>query len=218
MFDRRALADFANTLTVATRDLSGPESRKLLHQTARAERERVLGEQRQRSGIAPTDIVAADGRRGAPIEQAERLVVIEYGYLREVVQEVLKVLVMQSPKRTGAFARAFAVLVNGAEIHSLDQIVHDTREAVIVNTMPYARRLEVGKSRDGTPFVVQVRPRFIEATALAMRSRFGNVAQLWFNYFDIDGAHTLRRAARGGGRSRRAGAAIRYPGIRIVAL
>jgi hypothetical protein len=217
MFDRRALDAFRNTLTVATRDLTGPQAQALLHDTARKERARVLAEQRQRAGIAPTTMVAADGRRGAPIEAAQRLVVIEYGYLREVVQEVLRELIVRSPKRTGAFARGYAVLVNGAEIQALDQIGHDAAEVLIVNTMPYARRLEIGKSADGSPFVVQVRPRFIEAVALALRSRFGNVAQLWFNYFDLEGAYALRRRG-GSGKARAAGAAIRYPGIRIVPL
>jgi hypothetical protein len=216
MFDRRALGAFRNTLTVAASGM-GQDARKLLHHTARAERESVLRQQRQRAGIAPTDMVIADARRGAPIEAAERQVIIEYGYLREVAQETLRALVARSPRRSGTYARSFVILVGGAEVDTLEAIRHDTAEIVILNTSPYARRLEVGRRADGRPFVIQVKPRIVEETAILARSRFGNMAKLSFGYFDLASGYTLRRSA-GRARGRRSGAAIRYPGIRITAL
>jgi hypothetical protein len=216
MFDRKALASFRNTLTVSAKGI-GQDARTLLHETARAERVRVLRQQRQRAGIEPTDIVIADTRRGAPIEAAERQVIIEYGYLREVAQETLRALVARSPYQSGAYARSFVLLVAGQEVDTLTAITHDTAEVVILNTSPYARRLEVGKRRDGGPFVVQVKPRIVEETAILARRRFANVARLSFGYFDLANGYALRRSA-GRAKARRKGAAIRYPGIRITAL
>jgi len=215
MFDRRAVAAFRNTLTVASRGL-GADSKALLHQAARHERERVLRQQQQRAGIAPTDMIIPDGRRGAPIEAAERQVIIEYGYLREVVQETMRALVARSPRRSGGYARSFVVMIDGEQVDNAAAITHETAEVVIVNTSPYARRLEIGKRRDGRPFVIQVKPRIVEEIAIAARSRFGNVAKLAFGYFDLASAYTLRTSARR--KDRRAGAPIRYPGIRITAL
>lgn len=222
MFDRRQLAAFRNTLQVAANDLTGPEAARLLHQTARAERERVVREQTGRAGVAPTDVVVADGVRGAPIEAAERLVVVEYGYLREVVAETLRSLVARSPKTTGRYARSFVVMVGGQEIESLEQIPHDAAEVVIVNTQPYARRLEVGKRADGRPFVVRVNPAIVEETAITAARRFGNVAELRFAYFDLTDPYVLRNDGTAGRRGRvrwkdrRAGRPVRYPGIRIA--
>jgi hypothetical protein len=216
MFDRRALASFRNTLTVAANGI-GQDARQLLHHTARAERESVLRQQRQRAGIAPTDVVIADARRGAPVEAAERQVIIEYGYLREVAQETLRALVARAPKRSGTYARSFVILVGGAEVDTLEAIGHGTAEIVILNTSPYARRLEVGRRRDGSPFVISVKPRIVEEIAITARSRFGNMAKLEFSYFDLASGYALRRSA-GRAKSRRSGAAIRYPGIRITAL
>lgn len=216
MFDRRALASFRNTLSVSAQGMAR-DSRVLLHQAARAERQRVLHQQRQRAGIAPTDLVVADGRRGAAIEQASSLVIIEYGYMREVAQETLRALVARSPRVSGDYARSFVLLVNGQEADTLDAIRHETTEVVILNTSPYARRLEVGKRSDGRPFVIQVKPRIVEEVAITARARFGNVARMSFGYFDLGSGYTLRRSA-GRAKGRRAGAAIRYPGIRITAL
>lgn len=235
MFDSRALQAFRSQLTIGTAGL-GAEARALLHRTAREERARVLREQRQRAGVVPTDITIADGRRGAQIEQAQDEVVIEYGYLREVALGVLTALIQASPKRTGDFARGWVILLDGVEIEALDAITHASREVVVLNTRPYARRLEVGKDAEGKPFVIGAQYKFIERTAIAMRRRFGNVAELWFNYFDIADPYILkggggRRVAykqnrrssghRAGQESRvvgagRRGEVMRYPGVRIV--
>jgi hypothetical protein len=216
MFDRRALRAFRNTLTVAAQ-ATHAESAALLRRTANMERLRVLRQQKQRSGHTPTDMVIADSRRGAPIEQAERQVIIEYGYLREVASEVLRALRARSPRKSGTYARSFLVMIEGQEVANIGAIRHDTAEIVILNTSPYARRLEVGTRPDGRPFVIQVKPRIVEETAILARSRFGNMAKLSFGYFDLASGYTLRRSA-GRARGRRSGAAIRYPGIRITAL
>jgi hypothetical protein len=129
----------------------------------------------------------------------------------------LRALVARSPKRSGDYARSFVILVGGQEVDTLEAITHDTAEVVILNTSPYARRLEIGKRRDGRPFVIQVKPRIVEEIAITARARFGNVAKLSFSYFDLASGYTLRRSA-GRAKSRRSGAAIRYPGIRITRL
>lgn len=213
MFDRRQLAAFRNTLQVAANDLTGPEAARLLHQTARDERARVLREQAARSGVTPTDLVIADGQRDAPIETAERLVIIEYGYLREVASETLRALVARSPKRTGRYARSFEVLVGGRVISDIGSIQHETAELYIVNTQPYARRLEVGKQRDGSPFVVQVQPRIVESVAIEVARRFGNVAEIRFTYVDLAGAPVVAVRRR----RRTVREPVRYPAIRVTA-
>jgi hypothetical protein len=216
MFDRKALGAFKRSLAVGAQGLEAERQREL-RRLAAVERAAVLREQRQRSGHTPTDLVVVDGKRGAPIAQAEQLVVIEYGYLREVVDGVLRGLVARSPHVSGTYARSFQLLVDGVEADSIAAIQHGTRSVVIVNTQPYARRLEIGRRKDGRPFVIQVKSRIVEEVALLAASRWGNVAKAQFGYFDLDAAYALRSSA-GRRKDRRAGSPIRYPGIRITAL
>lgn len=238
MFDRKALQAFSRNLTVAAGGLEA-DRRRELRRLAEGERAKVLREQKQRSGHTPTDAAIVDGRRGAPIAQAEQLVVLEFGYLREVAAAVLRAVIAASPHRSGDFARGFVMMVDGQETENLGAITDATREVVIVNTRPFARRLEIGKRKDGSPFVISAQPKFMERTTIALRARFGNVAKLWFNYFDISspyrlkGGHGGRHVAykqdrrssghRAGAAGRTVGASVRggtvrYPGIRIVRL
>jgi hypothetical protein len=57
-----------------------------------------------------------------------------------------------------------------------------TREVVISNPVPYARKIEIGKTRSGRPFVIQVPPRIYERAAMALRSKYRNVASIRFTY------------------------------------
>lgn len=214
MFDRKALGAFGRSLAVAAQGLEA-DRRAELRRLAAAERAAVLREQKQRSGHTPTDLVVVDGRRGGSIAQAEQLVVIEYGYLREVVDGVLRALVARSPHKSGTYARSFVMMVDGIEAESIAAIQHATQSVVVVNTAPYARRLEIGKRRDGRPFVITVKPRIVEEIALLAASRWGNVAKVAFGYFDLDRAYSRKRSA-GRRRDRQAGAPVRYPGIRIT--
>lgn len=201
---------FQRNIVAASQAMTGPQSRAALHVAARQERDRVLREQAQRAGIAPTDVVIPDGKRGAPIEGAQRLVVIEYGYLREIARAALLAAVAKVPKRTGRYASSFILLADGKEIAGLNEITEATREVAVVNTEPYARRLEIGKRADGAPFVIRSSDsEAIKKASLEIRARYNNVAAVAFAFFDLSAAYVIR-----GGRKPRE---IRYPGIRITA-
>lgn len=222
MFDRRAVDAFTRELTVASRDLTERQAREALHDTARRERARVIGEQSTRAGgIAPTSEVIVDGHRRARIEEAEArsTIVIEYEYLREAVVEILRALAARSPQRSGRYLRSFMVIVDGQRTADYEDVKHNSREIVIVNTTPYSRRLEVGKRKDGRPFVIQVRPKIIEQTAMAASRRFGNIARVRPTYVTADQYPDLPAYVVGVERGRRRKLVrepMRYPAIRIT--
>ena len=54
---------FVREITVASRDVFPAQVEALLEQAARAEKARVLLEQTQRAGIAPTSETIVDGKR-----------------------------------------------------------------------------------------------------------------------------------------------------------
>ena len=94
----------------------------------------------------------------------------------------------------------------------------------IVATAPYSRRLEMGKGKDGKPFVVQVAPHIVQETAKLVGKDYRGVATVRFSYEDIEGpaagaARSARTRAtdRAGRRAARAQeVAMRFPAIRIV--
>lgn len=211
---------FAREITVASKNLFPAEVEALLEQAARNEKARVLREQTQRAGIAPTAEVIVDGKRGAPIDAAtdKSLIIIEYEYLREIAAWLLDTLergAVRGP--TGVYAKSFILLVDGNEA-DISAITHDTKSFVVANTQPYARRLEVGKTRSGSPFVVdESRYRYVDSISKAAKARYGNFAIIRHTFVTLSGAYRLRRR-QGKRRDRQAGSEISYPGIRVSKL
>ena len=211
---------FAREITVASKNLFPAQVEALLEDAARREKARVLAEQTQRAGIAPTTETIVDGRRGAPIDAAtdKSTIIIEYEYLREIAAWLLDTLERGAVRgESGVYSRSFVLLVDGVEAQ-VSAITHDTQSFVVANTQPYARRLEVGKTRRGDAFILDdSRYRFIDSIAKVAKGRFGNMAQVRHAFVGLDNAYRLRRA-QGKRRDRQAGAEMTYPAIRVSKL
>ena len=211
---------FAREITVASKNLFPAQVEALLEDAARREKARVLAEQTQRAGIAPTTETIVDGRRGAPIDAAtdRSTIIIEYEYLREIAAWLLDTLERGAVRgESGVYSRSFVLLVDGVEAQ-VSAITHDTQSFVVANTQPYARRLEVGKTKSGSPFIVDdSRYRYVDSVAKAAKARFGNVALVRHTFVTLSGAYRLRRA-QGKRRDRQAGSEISYPGVRVSKL
>lgn len=215
-------AQFAERVAVSSRGLTAEQTEALLEATARREKSRILGEQTARAGIAPTTETIVDRVRGAPIEAAtERsTILIEFGYLREIAQWIIDWLASKAGKRSGAYARDF-VLIVGNTAAPITAINHDTREFTVINTRPYARRLEVGLiktgPRRGQPFARLQERYFVKSIVVHGNARWGNMAKLFHRMLPIEGGYRIKRA-QGKRRDRQAGAEMLYPAIRVVAL
>lgn len=213
------LQAFRNTLEVFVNKTT-EEGLAAFHRAAAQEKERVVETQRQRSGFAPNTTVVADGIRNAPITSAKRVVVIEYFYWKEIAFEAIRMLEGRGPRRTGRYLESVKVFVDGTETNPA-QIPEHFSELVIAPTVPYSRRLEVGKRADGRPFVVQVQPKIVDSVTRQLKGRYGNVATIKTEFRRIDGENTSR--ARGVRRGRRAlrsrrsrGSEMTYPSIVIM--
>ena len=210
MIGAQQLQAFQRTIASASSAIAS-QSAANLAQTAKNERARVIAEQSARAKIAPTDLIIADGVRNAPIDSAKNVVVIEYRYMREIVKEALDRLRIRSPVASGRYANSFEVSADGRQIEDWSRIPYEVAEVLIVNTTPYARRLEVGKKKDGTPFVVQVAPHIVESVALFMGLKWQQIAIIKHTYIDLAGAPViLSKISR-----RKKAARVRYPAMRI---
>jgi hypothetical protein len=203
-------------------------ARAALIATAYSEERRVIQQQRARSGgIAPTLTRIVDGRRGATYETVREngLIILQWGYMREIATVALQRLRARSPERSGAYKAGFRLFVGGTEAGlSAGGIPASADEFTVVATAPYSRRLEVGKDNKGGPFVVQVAPHIVAETAQFLAQDYRGVARIVFVYEDVQGpaaGAARERAVRGTRRedrnaARRAAVALRFPGIRVM--
>lgn len=200
-------------------------------QLARMAREgeaRIISDQRARKGIDPGHIEAVDGVQGRPFEEVKPggMIVANFDYRSEIVAACFDELKARSPVVSGEYIKNHFCIIDGkglppltvptaAQVAAADRIY-------VTNPMHYARRLEVGLTEDGQPFVKQVDPHIFEAATEAVADVYGKSAYIWFTYIDLENAYVLkfdnarelrrRRKAYG---NHRAGSAVQYPAILI---
>lgn len=141
-------------------------------------------------------------------------VIVEFDLFVGVLAWIKQELVARSPRRSGDYIRGHKLYADGQEIDDASK-APNASEYVFANTVPYARKIEIGKTESGRSFVIQVEPRIYERVAQDARSRFGNTASIKFAYRTISDAYSLRRSA-GRGKARRAGAAVQSPAIIVT--
>lgn len=152
-------------------------------------------------GRVPPRTITVDGRQGAALESVNPNggnVVVEYELVSDVLVWIGNALRERSPVVSGAYRAGHTLLADGIEV-AADRDVPVADEYIFLNTVPYARKIEVGKTRAGRAFVIQVPNRIYERTAKDARSRFGNVASIKFGYRQTTSAYQLRRPRRSGG-------------------
>jgi hypothetical protein len=183
------------------------------HQTNR----RVLGR-------VPPRTITVDGRLNAPLESVNPNggnVVVEYELVSDLLRWIADTLIQRSPVVSGDYKRSHTLFADGREV-PLNGEIPQAEEYTFINPIPYARKIEIGKTKSGRAFVIQVPNRIYERTATDARSRFGNQAAISFGYRATTGAYTLKRSnasgnRRGGRNDRAAGAAVQSPAIIVKA-
>lgn len=229
----QALDAFKRTVTVAWPARQQAQARALLLKTAHDGHARIMNEQKARAGIAP-DFDAYANQPGKPVEAVilPGPIVYRYRYLREIVLVALHELEGASPVVSGDYQRGHTLFVNGTPIEDPLEYVFKARdEIMIVNTVPYARKIEVGKTKSGRSFVMQVPDRIYQRVGDKLKTRYRNLGRVSVQFVNLSTAYRLkydqvtRARVRGAWRisrrirnDRKAGAAITYPAIIIEPL
>jgi hypothetical protein len=181
---------------------------------ADAQNQRVLGR-------VPPKTVTVDGRLGAALESVNPdggTIIVEYELIGDVLRWIGKTLVDRSPSVSGNYKRGHTLFVDGQEVPLNGQIPQG-EEYAFTNMVPYARKIEIGKTESGRDFVIQVQNRIYERTARDARAKFGNIAQISFSYRGIVGGTQVnpmnaRRASAGRhGRAAHNKSDLRFPTI-----
>jgi hypothetical protein len=170
---------------------------KALVETAKAAHQRVMQTDPRPTRFNRT----VDGARGAPEERVKPFGVIVYDYPRldEVVQFALEALFDLSPVLSGEYRNAHQLYLDGYPVRNLAD--YRGGEVVIMNTFPYARKIELGAMTMRIENTDQV---YAKAADL-VRGRFGNQAKISQEW----------RAASATGGLRANHKNLRYPALTI---
>jgi hypothetical protein len=166
---------------VQSQDL-GPKARSAMLAAFAAESIADAAQQnKQVFGTVPPYDVYVDGQEGAALTDVKPDGVIraEFHLVNEALAWIATQLEMHSPKLTGRYAKSHVLFADGAETGNPDN-APPADEYVFMNTQPYARKLERGKSSQAPDGVYQ-------AVATLAQRRFGNLAKITFSYRTVLG-------------------------------
>jgi hypothetical protein len=224
----QALQAFRRTVTVDWPKQKDVDAKALLIRVAKDGHARIMADAKAKTGAVP-DFDAYANSPGRPVESVvlPGPIVYRYRQVRDIVQFTLDALRMASPVVDGEYVRGHTVFVNGVQTDTVPVNLKPGDEIMIANPVVYARRIEIGKTKAGRDFVIQVPNRIYERVAKQqVIPRYRSVAKVTFAYVNLTGAYQtkagLSPSYRSGGRVRkrrqRAGSAVMSPAIIIEAL
>lgn len=212
MFDGANFKGFVQNLTVNVSGLTDDAAVAALVRTATDAKARVLG-----GTPKPTSYrQIVDGIENAPLPavRPDGVIVFTWQYIGEIVQDIYEALVARSPVVSGRYIHGIEVVADGARVEP-DADLNGVKQVIIVATAPYSRKLEVHLRKNGQPFVIQVPPHIVEDTRDAAVRQYGAVADIQFNYVQIDDPYILRTTASHRRRHGRTVTEMEYPAIII---
>lgn len=231
---RQSLASLRQVFEVQPRKTE-QEARQALIAAARAGNAKTVAEQTGRAGIAPSVEQWANTRGNRNIESVKLPgpIVYRYDYRREIAMVALDLVRKASPVQSGRYVSNHILQLNGTEVDVLPANLSEADVITITNPAPYARRIEIGKTKSGRDFVLQVPNRIYERVAKGeLNRRYRKAAKIEFTYVQLTGAaeikgklashYTVGNFAPGGKHTKRRrrqqkGTQVRAPAIVIKA-
>ncbi|MES5483571.1 hypothetical protein QMZ05_12505 [Bradyrhizobium sp. INPA03-11B] len=140
-------------------------------------------------GSAPPKTVTVDGKQGAPLDSVNPdrgIIIAEWRLVGEVLLWIYSTLVARSPVVSGEYQRGHTLYADGTKSNPARPPL--AGEYIFINVVPYARKIEIGKTESGRDFVIQVQNRIYERTAEDAVRQFGNIAKIRFTYKSASGA------------------------------
>lgn len=208
------------------------DAKALLIRTARTGHQRIMADAAAK-GLTPSWEAYANHPGNSNLETVvlPGPIVYNYRYLSDLIQFALDELRLQSPVGASLkYRNSHTVYVNDQPMgYTIPTTIKAGDKIYIANPVPYARRLEVGRTRSGRAFLIQVPNRIYQRVTEMTKAEGKGRANVRMGYVDL-GAHALaknqptgRMTARGWGYSshqrldRLAGAAVTSPAIFFMA-
>lgn len=184
------------------KDASIPAQQKAIANYARAEIAKADDINRRALGRVPEKEITVDGRAGAALERVKPnggRIVAEWEIFTDVLVWIATELKKRSPHRSGEYIRGHTLFADGVEV-TPGANLPTAKEFTFLNQVPYARKIEIGVTKKGDPFVIQVEPRIYQNVAKDAKARFGNSADIRFTFSQTTNAYRYR-TKRGGTRA-----------------
>lgn len=155
-------------------------TQQFLVQTAKREHARVMNTDPRPQRFTRT----VDGKRGAieDVVKPDGIIVYDYPRMDEIVQFAMNTLFDLSPVLSGDYRNSHQLFVGGAAVSNLASWDGES-DIVIVNYVPYSRKIELGKMRMRVPGTDHV----YEQAQFLINQRYGNVAAVKFTFQGIVG-------------------------------
>ena len=189
------IVPMAKSIAVTIRnDLSVENQKKYAAAFAQVGIDAAKDKNRQILGRVPPYTVTVDGSKGARLESVNPnggTIIAEFELIEGLLRWIGEQLIERSPFTSGAYQRGHTLFADGVEV-TPGAVIPDAEEYVFMNLVPYARRLEVGKTKSGRPFLIQVPNKIYERTAKDASRRFGNQADIKFGFREPMGAYKLK--------------------------
>jgi hypothetical protein len=170
------------------------DSKKLLIDTAHNGHRRVMADAAAK-GLQPTWEAYANTPGNSNLETV-RLpgpIVYNYRYLVDLIEFALDELRRQSPVASGDYVRSHQVYVNDQPVgDTIPKTISASDRIYISNPVPYARRLEIGRTRSGRSFLIQVENRIYARVTEMTKAEAKGRAKIRMMYVDL-GAHALTK-------------------------
>lgn len=178
-------------LTLITGDLSPAGQRAVVAQYAAAEIAETEASNRRVLGRVPPAAIAVDGRAGAPLASVKLkggVITADWAVVGDVLIWIGRALQERSPVVSGRYRDSHTLFADAVEVE-IGADVPPAAQYVFLNPVPYAHKIEIGRTKAGHDFVVQVPNRIYERTAADANAKFGNIASIRFSYrAPLDGA------------------------------
>jgi hypothetical protein len=204
------------------------DGKALLIRTARDGHQRIMADAASK-GLSPSWEAYANSPGNSDLETVvlPGPIVYNYRYLSDLIKFALEELRLQSPVGPSLkYRNSHTVYVNDQPMgYTIPTNIKAGDIIYIANPVPYARRLEVGRTKSGRSFLVSVPNRIYERVTEMTKAEGKGRAKVRMDYVNL-GAHALTKdqpsgimTRRGWGysriqrRDRLAGAAVTSPAI-----
>lgn len=172
------------------RDLSVANQKKVAAAFAQVGIAEATATNRRILGHDPPLTVTVNGRKNASLESVNPnggTIIAEFELVEALLAWIGRELVSRSPHVSGAYIRGHKLFADDAEV--VPGNIPPADEYVFTNLVPYSRRIEVGKRKDGRPFVIQVENKIYERVAKDARRKFGHMADISYGFRALTGKH-----------------------------
>jgi hypothetical protein len=189
---------FSKTYEIIVNEaLSRPAQQKAIARFARDKIDAADAINMRALGRVPPKTITVDGRRDAPLESVNPdrgRIIAEWRMVEDVLAWIYATLKQRSPVISGAYRRGHKLYADNVEANPSRPPL--ASEYLFLNTVPYARKIEIGKTKAGRNFVIQVDPKIYQRTAQDARAKFGNIAKVSFTYSSAFGSESRSPAIR----------------------